>query len=206
VSSGQADSGPAEEARAAKRRLRALCQEMRDQLGAAYQREASERICAYLEAWEAFSGAVAVLTYLPMRGEVDLRPLTTHFPKKRWGIPRVVETPARHLEFHDYQRDRLVRHRYGMLEPDPTLPPFPPDQADLILVPGMAFTRRGYRLGYGGGYYDRLLAGNGRGLTAGVCYQALLLGDLPHGTTDLPVHFLVTEQLGVIDCQLARQE
>lgn len=199
-SSALGSAASPEEARAAKRRLRSLCQQMRDELGAPYQRQASDLICAQIEAWEPFRYAGVVLSFLPMRGEVDLRPLLLKFPHKRWAIPRVVEGPSRHLEFHSYRDDRLVRHRYGMLEPDPTLPEIPSAAADLIIVPGMAFTRHGYRLGYGGGYYDRLLSGGTHAVTLGVCYQALLLDDFPHGDRDVPVEHVVAERLGVVDC------
>jgi 5-formyltetrahydrofolate cyclo-ligase len=199
-SSAPGSAASPEEARASKRRLRSLCQQMRDELGAPYQRQASDLICIQIEAWEPFRNAAVVFSFLPMRGEVDLRRLFSQFPLKRWGIPRVVEEPPRHLEFHSYRDDYLVRHRYGMLEPDPTLAKIPSTEADLVIVPGMAFTRAGYRLGYGGGYYDRLLSAGSGAMTLGVCYQALLLDVLPHGDRDLPVEHVVTERLGVVDC------
>ena len=204
-SSAPGDPSPDAEPQAAKRRLRALCQKMRDQLGVAYREQASELICAQLQAWQPFLAARVVCAYFPMRGEIDLRSLFSQFPDKAWELPRVVELPQRHLEFHAYQPDRLLRHRYGMLEPDSALPENLIESADLILVPGLAFTRQGFRLGYGGGYYDRLLGGTGKALTAGVCYQALLLDDIPHEDRDLPVRFLVTERMGLIDCQNARE-
>ncbi len=68
-------------------------------------------------------------------------------------------------------------------------------------MPGVAYTRSGYRLGYGGGYYDRLLAQPGRAQTLGVCYQALLLDDLPREQHDAPVGNLVTESFGVLSCR-----
>jgi len=93
ASSEPGSAASPEEARAAKRRLRSLCQQMRDELGAPYQRQASDLISAQIEAWEPFRNAGVVLSFLPMRGEVDLRPLIFHFPQKRWAIPRVVEGP-----------------------------------------------------------------------------------------------------------------
>jgi 5-formyltetrahydrofolate cyclo-ligase len=182
----------------AKRALRARCRRVRDELEPTYRERASQRICDRIEQWEGFRSARVIFAYLPMRGEVDLQPLFAHARQIRWAIPRVVETPVPHLLFHAYQADHLVLHRYGMLEPDPAAPLIAPDEADLIIVPGLAFTRSGYRLGYGGGYYDRLLAQPSRVATLGACYQALLLDEIPRGPRDVPVGHVVTETLGVV--------
>ena len=185
----------------AKRQARALCRQRRDELGQAYRARASERICERILQWATFRSADIVFAYLPMRGEVDLRPLIARSPNTRWAIPRLVDSPVRHLLFHAYHPDRLIPHRFGMLEPDPDLPEILPDQADLIIVPGLAFTRSGYRLGYGGGYYDRLLAPPGRAATLGACFEALLLDEIPHEQHDVPVGNVATESLGVMSCR-----
>ena len=182
----------------AKRALRARCRKLRSELGEIHRAQASERICSHIQAWSNYQSARVVFTYLPMRGEVDLRPLFDGARGLQWAIPRIVETPEPHLLFHAYQPDHLVLHRFGMLEPDPSAPLITPDQADLILLPGLAFDRRGFRIGYGGGYYDRLLAQHGRAVTLGICYQALLLDEVPHEAHDVPLSFLVTETYGVI--------
>jgi len=185
----------------AKRRLRALCRHRRDELGQAYRDWASERICERILQWATFRSASVVFAYLPMRGEVDSRSLIARSPNTQWAIPRVVDSPVRHLVFHAYYPDRLIPHRFGMLEPDPALPEILPDQAGLIIVPGMAFTRSGYRLGYGGGYYDRLLGQSGLAPTLGACFQALLLEEIPCEQHDVPVGHVVTESLGVMSCR-----
>jgi len=184
-----------------KKQLRALCRQRRDELGESYRQHASERICASIREWPAFHSARVVFAYLPIKGEVDLRPLIAASPAAAWAIPRIVRSPARRLAFHAHLPDRLIPHRYGMLEPDPALPEIDPEQADLIIVPGVAYTRSGHRLGYGGGYYDRLLALPGRALTLGVCYQVLLLDDLPREQHDAPVGNVVTEAVGVLSCR-----
>ena len=190
---------PLDPNRQAKRHLRKRCRQVRDELGEAFRAQASEDICRRIRAWAGFPSAGVVFTYLPIRAETDLRPLFDASPASiRWAIPRVVETPVRSLAFHLYDPDRLISHRYGMLEPDPSLPRLSPEQADLILVPGLAFSPAGHRLGYGAGYYDRLLALPGHPPTLGACFQALLLDDLPHQPHDRPVDFLVTDQRGVI--------
>lgn len=202
-SSPGSDAATSEAVGLAKRALRARCRQERDELGADRRRQASERICSHIQAWSNLQSARVVFTYLPMRNEVDLRPLFDGAPGPQWAIPRVVETPEPHLLFHAYRPDHLVLHRFGMLEPDPSAPLITPDQADLILVPGLAFDWRGFRIGYGGGYYDRLLSRHGRAITLGVCYQALLLDEIPHEAHDVPVEYLVTETLGVVSLPLS---
>ncbi len=185
----------------AKKRLRAVCRERRDELGEDYRQRASERICDSIREWPAFRSARIVFAYLPIKAEVNLQPLIAGSLNTAWAIPRIVRTPERRLAFHAYLPDRLIPHRYGMLEPDPALPEIEPDLADLILVPGLAVTRSGYRLGYGGGYYDHLLETPRRAVTLGVCYQVQLLNEIPHDLRDIPVGNLVTETLGVIACR-----
>ena len=87
----------------------------------------------------------------------------------------------------------LVPHRLGMLEPGEDCPPV--DRADigLVLVPGLAFDLSGGRLGQGGGFYDRWLAGFS-GFTAALCRAPLLLERLPAEGHDLPVALVLTEE------------
>jgi 5-formyltetrahydrofolate cyclo-ligase len=80
-----------------------------------------------------------------------------------------------------------------MLEPDPALPVIPANQVELVLTPGLAYDLHGWRLGYGGGFYDRFLSEQRTCISIGVTYQALLQTDLPHLEYDVPVQYFVTE-------------
>jgi 5-formyltetrahydrofolate cyclo-ligase len=197
-SSGTSPLPPSTSPGLAKAQLRTRCRLLRDDLGEPYRTRASRRIGQLILEWNDFPSSGTVLTYLPMRGEVDLRPLIAAATHLHWAVPRVVEAPHRGLLFHEYRPDRLIRHRFGMLEPDPELPVIDPLQAELILVPGLAFTPAGDRLGYGGGYYDRLLSQAGLAPTLGPCFRALLLDEIPHGGLDVPVDSVVTEATGVV--------
>ncbi|MBT2754731.1 5-formyltetrahydrofolate cyclo-ligase [Mesobacillus foraminis] len=73
-----------------------------------------------------------------------------------------------------------------------------PDKIDLLIVPGLAFTKTGYRLGFGGGYYDRFLKCYS-GRTLALAFEQQLVPDLPIETHDLPVSKIVTEN-GVFHC------
>jgi 5-formyltetrahydrofolate cyclo-ligase len=77
-----------------------------------------------------------VLTYLAFRNEPDLSLLFELLPHIRWTIPRIVK--GRRLSIHPYDPERLVRHRFGMLEPAPGSPLVDPGVLDIALVPGVA--------------------------------------------------------------------
>ena len=106
-------------------------------------------------------------------------------------LPRCL--PGRAMEARRVTRESaLIRHRYGMLEPGEDCPPVRREDIGLILVPGLCFDRAGYRLGQGGGYYDRYLDGYG-GLTVGLCRRAVLRDAVPREPHDRPVDLVVTD-------------
>ena len=71
-------------------------------------------------------------------------------------LPRV--EPMRQLSFRLFQTPDTLVEKWGILEPSVTAPEIEINQLDAILVPGVVFSSEGYRIGYGGGYYDRQLA------------------------------------------------
>ena len=170
--------------------LRRHSKEIRAGITAGEVRQASKTICSWIESWQSFKGASTVLTYLSMRNEPDLTLLFSHCPQKKWVIPCI--RPAGRMTFHTYDKSTLTRHPLGMLEPDPESPVTVPDDIDCVLVPGLAFERSGWRLGYGGGFYDRFLAGF-MGASAGITYDRLLFDQIPHDSHDIPVQYVATE-------------
>lgn len=99
--------------------------------------------------------------------------------------------------------DPLVATRYGPREPAERVP-VEPGEIDLAVVPGLAFDRIGYRVGYGGGHYDRYLARLGpHAVKVGIAFHAQLVPTVPHGREDKPIDFLVTD-LETIDCRTER--
>jgi len=105
------------------------------------------------------------------------------------------------MRFHVLEEpESLQNGPYGILEPAPAAPLARLDSGAVVLVPGSVFDRRGNRLGMGGGYYDRWLANEGRGLpTIGLAFHSQLVPEVPQGPLDIPVRWLVTER-EVIDC------
>lgn len=123
-------------------------------------RRASEAICRRIRANAPFGTAQAVLLYLPFRGEVDVMPLAEEAASRgALVLPRCGPDHTLELYRTPDLRQAVRPGTYGILEPDPErCAPVPPGALDLIVAPGVGFDRRGFRLGYGGGYYDRLLA------------------------------------------------
>lgn len=109
---------------------------------------------------------------------------------KRVALPRCL--PGRQMEARRISGlSQLKPGTYGIPEPDTVCPIIPRDEIDLILVPGLCCDRAGYRLGHGGGYYDRYLAGF-RGLTAFLCPPPFLQEHVPHDVRDVPMELILT--------------
>lgn len=149
----------------------------------------SRVICDRLQTATIFKEAETILAYFSFRQEVDL---TTLFElNKSWAFPRCV---GKSLVWHSWQpTDSLQTGKYGILEPQPNAPKIDPTTADLILVPAVACDRRGYRLGYGGGFYDRLLSSKFDVPTIGVVFDFACVTLLPIDPWDIPLNFVCTE-------------
>jgi 5-formyltetrahydrofolate cyclo-ligase len=181
-----------------KAELRQRCRQIREGLSPAEIKTSSEAVCAHLIGWHSLQQADTALSYIAFRNEIDLGRLFVHWPEKRWLAPRIVDgaelAPGQkpYLVPHRYDPNRLVRHRFGMLEPEPCLQVVDPSEVQIVLVPGVAFDRRGGRLGFGGGFYDRLLPQADRAIRVGVTHAQLVLDAIPMGPWDCCVDWLVT--------------
>lgn len=108
---------------------------------------------------------------------------------KRVALPRCL--PGRGMEARLYRGERVTRNAYGIPEPGEACPPVDKGELDVILVPALCYDKAAYRLGQGGGYYDRYLA-DYAGFTVGLCYRELLRDALPLEPHDRPVRLLLT--------------
>ncbi len=130
-------------------------------LSAASRRRESLQIARRLERLPAFRNAKTVALYISRWGEVDTRPILDLCRKRgKAPVAPVVDPETRRMSFHEWPRrsSHLRRNIFGLWEPSPEKCRAAVNQEiGLVLVPGRAFTRRGGRLGAGGGYYDRFL-------------------------------------------------
>ncbi len=178
-----------EEKAALRARIRGLMAAMTE----GERRESDERLFARFLALPEVEAAKTILLYRGMGAEPDTRRLERALLErgKTVALPRVL--PGRGMEARAVTGDTvLLRHFYGMLEPGEDCPVLPREGIGLILTPGLAYDRAGYRLGQGGGYYDRYLAGYG-GHSAALCRAAFLLPRVPAMSHDRPVELVVTE-------------
>lgn len=104
-----------------------------------------------------YQEAKTIATYLSFPHEFQTQELIKRMLKdgKKVLIPKTY--PKGRMEFVVYNPQQLAKTSFGLLEPQGDLEVVEPSQIDLIHVPGLAFTTEGYRIGYGGGYYDRYL-------------------------------------------------
>ncbi len=104
--------------------------------------------------------------------------------------------PSRLLDL----QSEVAEGAYGIFEPKPEFRrPFPLEKIDLVIVPGLAFDENGYRIGGGGGYYDRFLARCSQALHVGLAYEMQIVECAVPATWDVPVHKIITEDR-VISC------
>lgn len=182
----------------AKRRLRL---ELRDRLAGVTPTDAaawSKALGDTVAASEAFRTAKTVMVFEPILGEPDLAKLVDKARTlgKRVCLPRV-DWNLRVMTAAEAPRDRkeLVAGKHGILEPRPDAAVVPVPDLDLILVPGLAVDRLGFRLGRGAGFYDRFLAHPA--LTAASIapvFEVQLFPELPRDAWDVRVHAIATER------------
>ncbi len=180
----------------AKRTLRKQLLAQRQALTAEDWQLKSDAVCLHLAQSEWVQKAQTILVYWSDRQEPNLSRLWEHhFPRKRWGLPRCVK---QQLVWHEWQPTKVNQLQpgpYGILEPLSTLPVLEPSAVDLILVPAVGCDRQGFRLGYGGGFYDRLFSDPAwaKVPTIGIVFEFAYLTELTSDPWDYPLRAVCTE-------------
>lgn len=177
--------------------LRKRLLELRNQLPPQYIEESSRAICQKLREHPFFQQSNTIAFYMPFRNEVDVRPLMELAFQlgKQVVLPRV-ERKTRQLQ--GYRVDSMCDCQvgaYGILEPPEVEERLVKgEELEAVIVPGVAFDLQGFRLGYGGGYYDRWFAGPLKAWRIGVAYPEQIVPTVYPEPHDQPLHLLVSSQ------------
>jgi 5-formyltetrahydrofolate cyclo-ligase len=195
--------GAVKDLRAEKKALRSKIIADRRKLTDNYRQRASNRMMTVFCALPDFKEPRKVLCYASMADEVQIRPLM-----EKWlslgvtvALPHITgKGQMEAVSFTDF--DSLVEGEYGILTPDLEKGEIiPPDELDLIIVPGIAYDTRGERLGMGGGFYDAYLARATKAKRIALAFSCQLVAKIPMEAHDVLVHKIITEQ-GIYNCLL----
>lgn len=171
-------------------RLKAIRAAHPAEVRAARSAAATERIQALPE-WAA---AERIAGYVPIRAELDPGPAldAAREAGKIVVLPRV-DFEAQRVVLHRWEGEPLEAGAFGIPEPSPEAPTL--DGVDLVLVPALAVDEAGHRIGWGKGFYDKLLVAEGAGaVRVATVFDFQLLAECPAMPHDVPVDLVVTDK------------
>ncbi|WP_009547408.1 5-formyltetrahydrofolate cyclo-ligase [Crocosphaera subtropica] len=174
-----------------KKELRQKIIKKREKLSKIDWMNKSNKLCENLQNYPLLQKSKTILAYFSVRQEPNL--ISLFSTDYNWGFPRCVK---KSLIWHSWRReDPLIPGKYGILEPAANAPILTPEKVDLILVPAVACDYNGYRLGYGGGFYDRFLnSPQWHSIpTIGIIFEFALLPQLPYEPWDQKLQAICTE-------------
>ncbi|MDR5659361.1 5-formyltetrahydrofolate cyclo-ligase [Serpentinicella sp. ANB-PHB4] len=182
-----------------KQDLRQMMMKKRDTITEDELIEKSKNIFETLVNNDLFKGAKNIMLYVSFKSEVLTTPIIEYLLERNINVYIPVTVPKNRSlivsKLNNIEED-LELSTFGVLEPKKdTLRPIDPEILDLILVPGLVFDKRGYRIGYGAGYYDRFLASLKKDTpTISLAFDLQLIDHVPNNTYDVPVKYIITEK------------
>ena len=158
-------------------------------LSAQQKADKSTLILSRIASSESIKSAKTVALYASLSDEVQSFELIELLSQtKRVVLPRVAGDD---MDFYPYTPSSLKVGAFGIEEPQ-GIEPISPDEIDVIVVPGVAFTTDGKRCGRGKGYYDKYLSRSGfRAIKIGVCYAEQLAEDIPNEPHDIVMDYMI---------------
>lgn len=167
----------------------------RKALPVAARAERSRAIVERVVALPSFREAEIVAAFVAIRGEVDLSELRerAHSAGKVLALPRIDYGLGRIVLLAHEPGDALVAGPLGVPEPAPSARRIDEATVDLVVVPGLAFDPRGFRVGYGKGFYDQLLPTLTRARSCAVGFDFQLVSEVPDQPHDVAVDLLITD-------------
>lgn len=159
-----------------------------------------KKICQNILSLNSYTEAHTILTYAPLKDEIDISPIAKDALSKgkKVAFPRCNDSEHTMTYHFIHNLSELKPASYGIMQPEPDSETFKilDDKKVFCLVPGLVFDLMGYRIGFGGGYYDRFFTAF-EGIKAGTIYSDFIINELPHTKYDLAVDILITEKGGI---------
>ena len=165
--------------------------------GLARRQEKDEKLRKTLWNWPFYETAEKLFLFLSAGSEPDTWTIFARAleQQKEVYLPRCLDGEGRMAFFQVTCREQLEPGRFGIFEPDPQrCSRAQGTEGALCLVPGIAFDREGYRLGYGKGYYDRLLPRIPAAYKAGICFPFQIVEEVPAEPFDIRMDEIITQQ------------
>ena len=179
-----------------KTRMRAAVLATRDASPPAVRATASRLIVGKICAMAQYANAKIVMTYLGFGSEIETQPFFDRIiaDGKIAVLPRV-DRGSQTLRLHRARgTSDLLTGKWGIREPGADAPPVSINEVDFLLMPGVAFDRLGNRLGYGRGYYDKLLSTADPALTrVAAAFSCQIIKAVPVGPNDQRIDSIITE-------------
>lgn len=171
--------------RLSKQALRRQIREQKRAMSPEDIQKRSEILCKRVLQTSAYRHAETIYCYLPFNQEVNTLPLLRQALSegKKIALPKCFGREMRFICVSDLTR--VQASPFGAPEPVDD-GPIAKDPAALVILPGLAFDPRGYRLGYGGGYYDRFLSGEPTHPTIALCFDFQMVPHLENESHDVP--------------------
>ena len=167
----------------------------RDSMSLTAIRTKSERIQEKFIALKEFGRSKVLASYYPFGSEVRTFTITQKAfeNNKVIGLPKI---SRRLMDFYQIMPDtNFYTNKFGIKEPVTSLSRRVSEDLDLVIMPGLAFDTRGYRIGYGYGYYDRFLADKRKSIICvGLAYDSQVVKQIPHQNHDRKLDILLTEK------------
>lgn len=177
-----------------KKELRRIIREKKRAMTEEQITAASRRLGERFRAHPLYQSARTIYGYLPYNQEVRTEPMLLQALRdgKRVAVPKVIGDEMIFIYIDDFS---CIEAGYCGIPEPPADGPEAKDPTALVLMPGIAFDRQGHRIGYGGGFYDRFLAGQPEHPTLALCYGFQMVDQLPVEEFDIPVDVVIWDEM-----------
>lgn len=184
-----------------KKDLRKFYSNLRDSLSTEEITKRSQKMCNSFFGSALYKNSQTIFTYINYKSEFN----TSIIAKKTLSDNKKLCVPVMSKKAHEMffvqitNLNELQKNKFGILEPTLNFEKvLKPNNKTVIIVPALAFDKNGFRLGYGGGYYDKYLSENKSFANIGFSFNFQIANELIHNENDIPVDVILTENNSII--------